>query len=90
MRLGEKEPSRLNARGEELVHQAKLSSINLTPASSRDDILQITDTTSEKEKDFTVVTWNINSIRSRLELLLDWLLKSSRICSTAGDKGGGC
>ena len=36
-----------------------------------DDILQITDTTSEK--DFTVVTWNINSIRSRLELLLDWL-----------------
>ncbi len=35
MRLGEKEPSRLNARGEELVHQAKLSSINLTPASFR-------------------------------------------------------
>ena len=38
-----------------------------------DDILQITDTTSEKEKDFTVVTWNINSIRSRLQLLLEWL-----------------
>jgi exodeoxyribonuclease-3 len=38
-----------------------------------DDILQINDTTSEKGKDFTVVTWNINSIRSRLDLLLDWL-----------------
>ena len=38
-----------------------------------DDILQFTDTKSEKEKDFTVVTWNINSIRSRLELLLEWL-----------------
>ena len=38
-----------------------------------DDIIQITDTKSDKERDFAVVTWNINSIRSRLELLLEWL-----------------
>lgn len=38
-----------------------------------DDILQITDTTFEQGNNFTVVTWNINSIRSRIALLLDWL-----------------
>ena len=38
-----------------------------------DDILQITDTTFEQGNNFTVVTWNINSIRSRMALLLDWL-----------------